>query len=115
MLTAEGVVEHHWRSFAAGDLPGLMTDYADEATMVSNMGTFSGDGIERLYGDLLADFASGEAGLIRRQQTVEGAFGYLVWEAESADHDYGFATETLYLPEERIQFQTLSVDITSRS
>lgn len=114
MSTAEGVVEHHWRSFTAGDLPALMNDYTEESTMVSNMGTFTGDGIERLYGDLLADFDAGDADLTRRQQTVENHFGYLVWATESADHDYDFATETLYIPEGSIQFQALSVHITSR-
>lgn len=114
MSTPEGVVEHHWRSFSAGDLPALMSDYTGESTMVSNMGTFTGDGIERLYGDLLADFDAGDADLTRRQQTVEDPFAYLVWATESADHSYDFATETLYISEEGIQFQTLSVDITSR-
>jgi ketosteroid isomerase-like protein len=115
MAATESVVEHHWRCFAAGDLPALMKDYDEESVLITNMGSFHGvDGIERLFGDLLADLGGSGGTVHRRQQTVEGGFGYVVWEAESADHVYEFAAETFYIPEETIEFQTLGCEITGK-
>lgn len=114
MTTAESVVEHHWRSLTSGDLSALMADYTEESTMVSNMGTFSGNGIERLYDDLMTDIAAEDATMTRRQQTVEEPFAYLVWEADAPERDYGFAAETLYVPEESIRFQSFGVEIADK-
>lgn len=112
MTTTERVFEHHWTAFTEQDRSEIMEDYTEESVIVTNVGTFRGlDDIEGLFDDLFAEFSHEEATIEKEQETVRGDFGYIVWEAESPDNVYEFATDTFYIPEDTIRFQTFAGDI----
>lgn len=115
MTTTESVLKHHLTAFAEQDLEGIMEDYADESVIVTNMGTVRGrDEIEGLFEDLFAEFSHEEATIDVRQETVEDEFAYIVWEAESPENVYEFATDTFYIPDDEILFQTFAGKVTPK-
>lgn len=114
MVDTEDVLERHLDAFGQQDLPEVMANYTDESVVVTNMGTFRGrNGIRRLFADLFEDFSHGGT-LEIHQQTVEDDFAYVVWGGETTENVYEFATETFYIPEDGILFQTFAAKITTK-
>ena len=109
MATTEDVLDHHLTTFAEQDLEGVMADYTDESVVVTNMGMFRGLAeIEGLFEDLFAEFSQAGATIDVDQQTVEDEFAYIVWHGESPENVYEFATDTFYIPDDEILFQTFA-------
>lgn len=109
MDTTESVLDHHLETFGEQDLDGVMEDYTDESVVVTNMGTFHGlEEIEELFDGLFAEFSDPETSIMMDQQLVEGEFGYIVWHAETPENVYEFATDTFYIPDDTIEFQTFA-------
>ncbi|MDL5361118.1 nuclear transport factor 2 family protein [Halalkalicoccus sp. NIPERK01] len=109
MNTTESVLDHHLETFGEQDIEGIMEDYTDESVVVTNMGTFRGlEEIEGLFENLFSEFSAPEASITMDQQLVEGEFGYIVWHAETPENVYEFATDTFYIPDEAIEFQTFA-------
>ena len=112
MKTTDTVLDHHLSAFTQQDLSGIMEDYTDESVIVTNIGTFGKmNGIERLFGDLFADFSQDGTTIDVTQTIVKREFAYIVWHAETPENVYEFAANTFYIPEETIEFQTMAVDI----
>ncbi|TMT87510.1 nuclear transport factor 2 family protein [Haloterrigena sp. H1] len=116
MTTTDDVLDHHLTAFGEQDLEAVMEDYTDESVIVTNMGTFRGlEEIEGLFEDLFAEFDHEEATIDMQQETVEDEFAYIVWEAETPENVYEFATDTFYVPEETILFQTFAGHLSSKA
>lgn len=115
MTTTNDILDHHLTTFAEQDLEGIMEDYTDESVIVTNMGTFRGlEEIQGLFEDLFAEFSHEAATIDMVQETVEDEFAYIVWEAESPENVYEFATDTFYVPEDNILFQTFGGHISPK-
>lgn len=111
----ESVLDHHLETFGEQDLEGVMEDYSDDSVVVTNMGTFRGtEEIEGLFENLFAEFSSGESSITMDEQLTDGDFGYIVWHAETSENYYEFATDTFYIPEEVIEFQTFAGKISPK-
>ncbi|WP_122090104.1 nuclear transport factor 2 family protein [Halalkalicoccus subterraneus] len=109
MSTTESVFEHHWEAFIEQDVAGIMEDYTDGSVVVTNMGTVRGlEEIEGLFEDLFAEFSDPEATITMDEQLTEGEFGYIIWHAETPENVYEFATDTFYIPDGTIEFQTFA-------
>ena len=107
MSDTEAVFEHHVDAFGDQDLAETMVDYTEESVVVTNDGTFRGlDGIESLFTGLFEEFSQEGTSLTVDEMTVEGDFAYLLWHAETPDNVYEFCTDTFYIPDGTIQFQT---------
>ena len=115
MSDTESVLEHHLDAFGNQELDEVMIDYSDESVVVTNLGTFRGvDGIEGLFADLFEE-VSGEGATIEVEDTiVEGEFAYLLWHGETPDNVYEFCTDTFYIPDGTIEFQTFAGKIEPR-
>ena len=112
MATTDAVLEHHLTTFAEQDLSGVVEDYTDESVVVTNVGTFRGlEEIEGLFDDLFAEFSQEGSTIEVDQEVVEGDFAYIVWHGESPDNVYEFATDTFYVPDDTIRFQTFAGEI----
>jgi len=115
MTTTDDVLDHHLTAFGEQDLEAVMEDYTDESVIVTNMGTFRGlEEIEGLFEDLFAEFSQEGATIDVDQETVEDEFAYIVWHAESPENVYEFATDTFYVPEDEILFQTFAGHISPK-
>lgn len=116
MTTTEAVLEHHLTTFAEQDLSGIMEDYTADSVVVTNLGTFRGLAeIEGLFEDLFAEFAQEGATIDVNQEIVEDEFAYIVWQGETPDNVYEFATDTFYVPDDKILFQTFAGKITPKN
>jgi len=103
------VLEHHLDAFGNQELDEVMIDYADDSVVVTNLGTFRGlDGIEGLFADLFEEFAQEGTTIEVEDTIIEGDFAYLLWHGETPDNVYEFCTDTFYIPDGTIEFQTFA-------
>jgi hypothetical protein len=116
MSNTDPVLDHHLEAFGNQELEAVMTDYDDDSIVVTNLGVFRGlEEIEGLFADLFDEFSQ-EGSVIEVDDTiVEGDFAYLLWHGETPDNVYEFCTDTFYIPEETIDFQTFAGNIEPRS
>ncbi|MFB6157537.1 MAG: nuclear transport factor 2 family protein [Haloferacaceae archaeon] len=109
MSDTRSVFEHHVEAFGDQDLAETMVDYTEESVIVTNLGTFRGlDEIEGLFTDLFDEFSQAGSTVAVDEMTVEGDFGYLLWHGETPDNVYEFCTDTFYVPDGTIAFQTFA-------
>lgn len=109
MSTTEDVLDHHLEAFANQDLAEIMIDYDDESVVVTNMGIFRGlDEINNLFTDLFAEFSQAGTTLEVDDTIVEDYFAYILWHADTPDNVYEFCTDTFYIPDSTIAFQTFA-------
>lgn len=115
MSDTESVLEHHLDAFGNQELDEVMIDYADDSVVVTNLGTFRGlDGIEGLFADLFEEFSQEGTTIEVEDTIVEGDFAYLLWHGETPDNVYEFCTDTFYIPDGTIEFQTFAGKIEPR-
>ncbi len=115
MSDTDTVLDHHLDAFAGQDLEEIMVDYAEDSTVVTNLGVYRGlDGIEELFVGLFDEFSQDGTTLEVDDTIVEGDFAYLLWHAETPDQVYEFCTDTFYIPENTIEFQTYAGKIESK-
>ena len=109
MSDTNAVLDHHLDAFAEQDLEETMLDYDADSVVVTNMGVFRGLAeIEGLFADLFDEFAQEGTTLEVDDTVVEGEFAYILWHAETPDNSYEFCTDTFYIPEGTIDFQTFA-------
>lgn len=109
MTTTETILTHHLDAFAEQDHEETMADYTEDSVVVTNLGTFRGlDEIAGMFEDFYAEFSQDGSELAVKRQTVEGDFAYIVWRGETPDNVYEFATDTFYIPDGTIEFQTFA-------
>jgi len=115
MSDTDAVLDHHLEAFAEQDLDETMTDYVEESVVVTNMGVFRGlEEIEGLFAGLFEEFSQEGTTLEVDDTIVEGDFAYLLWHAETPDSVYEFCTDTFYIPDGTIDFQTFAGQVESK-
>ena len=109
------VIDNHLRSFAKGDLDGLMGDYTADSVLFTMDGALKGDAaIRRFMTGLFREFARPGARFDLRFQDVQGEAAYIVWSAETAENHYEFATDTFVVRGGRIVYQSFAGRIKPR-
>lgn len=107
MSDTEAVLDHHLDAFANQELSEVMIDYAEDSTVVTNLGVFRGEAeIEGLFADLFEEFSQEGATIEVDDTIVDNDFAYLLWHGDTPDNDYEFCTDTFYIPDGTIEFQT---------
>lgn len=107
--STEEVLQHHLDTFGAGDVDGIMSDYAEDAVVIVPTGVLKGhDEIRPLFESLAAEFGKPGMSFEMVDQKVEGDIAYIIWTAETADNVYDFATDTFFIQDGKIQKQTFA-------
>ncbi len=115
MPSTQEVLEHHLTSFDAGDLAGILSDYAPGAVLFTPNGPLKGpDEIKPLFQAMLDEFGKPGATFSMKRQSVEGDFAYIVWSAETADNVYEIATDTFVVQAGKIIAQSFAGKITPK-
>ena len=115
MASTESTLEHHLNAFAERDMDAILSDYTDESVVVTNQGTFRGlDEIEGLFEGLFAEFSGEGTTMEVTQQEIEDEFAFIVWEAETPENVYEFATDTFEIDDGEIEFQSFAGKITPK-
>ncbi|MEX2015026.1 MAG: nuclear transport factor 2 family protein [Candidatus Hydrogenedentales bacterium] len=91
--TAE-VLARHQKTFGAGDLEGVLADYATDAAMFSPGGTVKGSAeLRKTFEGILAEWGKPGTTFKMNKEIVDGAHAYTYWDAETADNVYEGATD----------------------
>ncbi len=115
MASTKEILDHHLTCFDAGDLSGILADYAASAVLFTPAGTLKGtDAIKRLFEGLFSEFAKPGASFAMTVQSVEGDYAYIVWSAETADNVYELATDTFVVRNGKIVAQSFAGKITPK-
>jgi ketosteroid isomerase-like protein len=115
MASTKDVVDHHLKSFGAGDLKGILSDYAPGAVLFTSDGPLRGaDAIRPLFQAMIAEFGKPGASFSMKQQSVEGEYAYILWAAETADNVYEMATDTFVVRDGKIVAQSFTGKITPK-
>jgi ketosteroid isomerase-like protein len=105
----EEVVEQHLRCFFAGDLEGILSDYAPDAIFFTPEGPLRGaDEIRTLFQAMMAEFGKPGAAFSMKHQCVEGDYAYILWAAETADNVYELGTDTFVVRDGKIVAQSFT-------
>jgi len=115
MSTTESVLDHHLTAFGERDMDAILSDYTEESVVVTNHGTYRGlSEIEGLFEGLFAEFGQEGVTMDVTQQEIEGEHAFIVWEAETPDNVYEFATDTFDIDDGEIEFQSFAAKITPK-
>jgi len=107
--SAREIVEQHLKCFQAGDLEGILSDYAPGAVFFTPDGLLRGvDEIRPLFQAMIAEFGKPGAAFSMTQQSVEGDYAYILWAAETADNVYELGTDTFVVRDGKIVAQSFS-------
>lgn len=106
------VVEHHLNSFVDNDMEAVMSDYAEDAILVTPDSTFSGkEAIRGFFAELMPAFPTGESTIELQTMYIKGHLVYIVWHGSSPMLDVPFATDTFIIEDDMIKVQTLGAVI----
>ncbi len=107
----EETLLRHVEAFAKGDLDALMSDYCEDAVLITPDGILRGRGeIVTFFEDLLADFPPGSTFEVS-QSIGERTIAYIVWSGSSEHLDIPFATETFMVRDGRILMQPFTTQM----
>ena len=104
--TPEEVFAHHAQALGAGDLDGIVADYAEDAVFITPAGTKRGkNGIREAFTQLLADVPNAAWEL--KTQIYEGDVFFLEWAAVSAATKVEDGIDTFVFRDGLIRVQTV--------
>jgi ketosteroid isomerase-like protein len=104
--TPQEVFAHHAQALGAGDLDGIVADYAEDAVIISPTGVLRGlDGVRTAFTQLLADLPNANWDL--PTQIYEGDVLFLEWAADAGSTRADDGIDTFVFRDGLIQTQTL--------
>ena len=104
--TPEEVFQHHAEVLIAGDLEGIVSDYADDAVFITPAGALHGkDGVREGFTKLLADVPSADWAV--PTQIYEGDVLFIEWSADSASTRVEDGIDTFVFRDGLIRVQTV--------
>jgi len=111
--TTRQVFEHHLNAFSAGDLDGILSDYTDDAVVISPDGALKGrQAIRGFFEAVLASlFKPGTYQITMDTLHVVDDVVYIVWHANCASADIVFAADTFLIRDGKIAVQTFAAKI----
>ena len=109
MTTTQDVLDHHLDAFGDQNMDEILDDYDEESVIITDTGTYRGrDEIARMFEDLFADFSQSGAAMELHHQAIEDEIAHIVWEGETPDNEYEFATDTFVVRDGTIVTQTFA-------
>lgn len=116
MNSTQAVLDNHLQSFGAGNLDGILSDYAANAILFTPDGALKGPKeIKPLFERMLAEFGKPGASFAMKQMAVDGDYAYIIWSAETADNVYELATDTFVVRDGKIVVQSFAGKIAPKN
>jgi hypothetical protein len=104
--TPQEVFQHHGETLVAGDLDGIVSDYSDDAIIISPDEVLRGkDGVRRAFEKLLGDLPNAEWELL--STSFEDDILLLEWKATSEKTKAEDGIDTFVFRDGMIRVQTL--------
>lgn len=100
------VVQRHLETFGAGDLEGVLADYAEDAVMFTPDDVIRGqEELRPAFEQFIAEFGQEGTTFELTQETYEGEFGYINWTAETAGNVYEYGVDGFVVRDGKIVAQ----------
>lgn len=111
--TARQVLEHHLSTLAAGDLDGILSDFAEDSILIGPDGALTGRQAIRAFfeGVLASLFKPGTYKFTMDTVHVANGVAYIVWRAKCASADIVFGADTFLIKDGKIAVQTFAAKI----
>ncbi len=104
--TPQEVFQHHAEALMAGDVPGIVEDYADDAVFITPDGTRHGkDGVRAAFTELLADLPDAKWDV--PTQIFEGDVLFIEWSAVAKSSRVTDGVDTFVFSGDAIRVQTV--------
>jgi ketosteroid isomerase-like protein len=104
--TPQEIFAHHAEVLIAGDLEGIVSDYADDAVFITPAGILRGkDGVREGFTKLLADVPNAEWDV--PTQIFEGDVLFIEWSAKAAASRVEDGIDTFVFRDGEIAVQTV--------
>ena len=104
--TPQEVFQHHAEVLIAGDLEGIVSDYADDAVFITPAGALHGkDGVREGFTKLLSDVPNAEWAV--PTQIFEGDVLFIEWSARSENAHVEDGIDTFVFADGLIRAQTV--------
>lgn len=101
------VLDHHWETFVANDLEGVMEDYTEESVLITPDATYVGlDEIRQNFINAFKAFPVQGGKLTLNQSKVVKDVGYILWEADVPEFNLTYATDSFIIRNGKIIRQT---------
>lgn len=114
-LSTESLLAKHLARFAAGDLEGILSEYADDAVFLSADGALRGPAALRpLFVAMFEEFALPGVTFELVARRVEGECAYIAWRAETPRRSYTLGADTFVVRDGRIVYQTSAIASTPK-
>jgi ketosteroid isomerase-like protein len=111
--TPQEVFAHHVEALGAGDLEGIVADYAEDAVFISPAGVLRGlGGIRTAFTQLLSDVPDADWTL--KTQIYEGDVLFLEWAADAGATFADDGIDTFVFSDGLIKVQTLRYTLQHR-
>jgi ketosteroid isomerase-like protein len=112
--TPKEVFKHHGQVLGAGDLDGIVSDYSDDAVLITPEGVMRGkQGIREGFTKLLSDLPKATWNL--KNQIYEGDVLFLEWAAESDKTRTEDGIDTFVIRDGLIRVQTVRYTLAPKS
>jgi ketosteroid isomerase-like protein len=101
------VLDHHWNTFQANDLDGVMADYTEESVLITPDKTVSGlTELRKHFSDVFLLFPKDSTTLKLDKSVVNKDVAYIVWSADAPKIDITYGTDTFIIKDGKIVRQT---------
>ena len=101
------VLDHHWNTFQANDLDGVMADYTDESILITPDKTFKGlKEIRENFVGAFAAFPKDSTTMTLNKSVVTQDVAYIIWEAAGPKVKVSYGTDTFIIRDGKIVRQT---------
>ncbi len=112
---AEVLIMHHLDSFSDRDLEAILSDYADDAVIITPDQQAAGpDEIRALFEDVLAYGNQDEAPFEYTKVHITGPIGYVLWEWTQKDGSVLSGSDTFLIHNGKIKKHTVAFFVTEK-
>ena len=114
-VTAEEVVDHHFKAFLKNDVGEIMKDYVEESEIWTSEGRIQGlDAIASFFAYAFTVLPSPGTQFGIKQKLVKNNWVYLAWNADSPVISIPTGADTFVVEDGKIMLQTVAMHLMSK-
>jgi ketosteroid isomerase-like protein len=101
------ILDHHWNTFQANDLDGVMADYTEESVLITPDKTVSGlKELRDHFATVFTLFPKDSTTLKLDKSVINKDVAYIIWSADAPKIDITYGTDTFIIKDGKIVRQT---------
>lgn len=109
------VVQRHLATFGAGDLEGILADYADDAVMFTPAGPIVGKAqLRTAFQNFIAEWGQPGTTFNLTREEYQGEHGYINWVAETGANVYEYGVDGFTVRDGKIVVQFFGASMTPK-